>query len=352
MYLPIEGLLEDDLHVDNTARITRTRNLIRRAGLDDDAPSSRPREATVEELARIHSLEHVERMEADLGARPRRRRRRLHADGRTLVRARPSSSAGSALTALELVLAGEVHNGPRDAAPVRPPRVARLRLRVLHLQQLRDRGGPAAREQSVPDRVAIVHRRSPRQRDGGHLLGRPERAHGLDSPGPSFPVETGFGRDRGRGEGEGRNVNVNLPAGTGDPGYHYAIDRIVAPVLRQFAPELVLIACGVDASLFDPLSRLGITAAGFAGIAERLLAVADEVCQGRLVSVQEGGYSHVYAPFCWLAVVETIARLPRHEDPYEAFIAGQACCREFPPWQRDAIDGQAASCATRLELSP
>ena len=103
----------------------------------------------------------------------------------------------------------------------------------------------------------------------------------------------------------------------------------------------MVVACGVDASLFDPLSRLGVTATGFAGIAERLLAVADDVCQGRLISVQEGGYSHVYAPFCWLAVVETIARLPRHEDPYEAFVAGQACCREFPPWQRNAIDEQA-----------
>ena len=97
----------------------------------------------------------------------------------------------------------------------------------------------------------------------------------------------------------------------------------------------------MDASLFDPLSRLGMTAAGFAQVAERLLAVADDTCGGRLVSVQEGGYSHVYAPFCWLAVVETLARLPRHEDPYEPFIAGQPCCREFPAWQREAIDQQA-----------
>jgi acetoin utilization deacetylase AcuC-like enzyme len=92
----------------------------------------------------------------------------------------------------------------------------------------------------------------------------------------------------------------------------------------------------VDASLFDPLARLAVTARGFAGIAERLLSVADEVCEGRVVSVQEGGYSHVYAPFCWLAIIETIARLPRHEDPYEDFVAGQPCCRELAPWQEEA----------------
>ena len=94
----------------------------------------------------------------------------------------------------------------------------------------------------------------------------------------------------------------------------------MCPILREFRPELLIVACGVDASLFDPLSRLGVTAAGFAAIAERLIRVAGETCGGRLLSVQEGGYSHVYAPFCWLAIVETIAGLDRHEDPFEAFV--------------------------------
>jgi acetoin utilization deacetylase AcuC-like enzyme len=158
----------------------------------------------------------------------------------------------------------------------------------------------------------------------------------------SFPSDSGLVEHVGEGEGVGKNVNVNLPAGTGDPGYHYALDRIVVPILHEFAPELVIVACGVDASLFDPLSRLGLTAAGFAHVAARLLAVADDVCGGRLVSVQEGGYSHVYAPFCWLAIVETLARVPeRTEDPYEMFIAGQPCCRELAPWQRETIEDQA-----------
>ena len=40
--------------------------------------------------------------------------------------------------------------------------------------------------------------------------------------------------------------------------------------------------------------------------------------------------------------METLARLPkRHEDPFEMFIAGQPCCREFPDYQREAIDATA-----------
>ena len=79
----------------------------------------------------------------------------------------------------------------------------------------------------------------------------------------------------------------------------------------EYRPQLVVVACGVDASLFDPMSRLGVTATGFAGMAERLLGVASEVADGRLVSVQEGGYSPVYSPLCWLAFIETIGGLGR-----------------------------------------
>jgi acetoin utilization deacetylase AcuC-like enzyme len=166
----------------------------------------------------------------------------------------------------------------------------------------------------------------------------------------SFPVETGSVEDTGEGAAAGTNVNVNLPAGVGDPGYLDAMDRIVCPILRAFGPELVIVACGVDASLFDPLSRLGVTASGFAAVAGRLVDVAAESCGGRLLSVQEGGYSHVYAPFCWLAIIETIAGLERHPDPFEDFVAGQACCRELAPWHVAANDGTVAALSRHWSL--
>ena len=340
LYLPAEGLVEDDVHVDNPARIIRTRNLIRQAGLDDVLRIVAPREATVQELLRVHSSEHVERMEAvsaagggDAGG------------GYTPMDARSYGlallSAGSALTALELVVSGEVAN-------------AHAMLRRSGHHAWRDSGygfcvfnncAVAARAAQVEHglkRVAIV------DVDAHHGNGSewifyadPTVLTVSIHQDRSFPSDTGFVESVGEGDALGKNVNVNLPAGTGDPGYLYALDRIVVPILREFLPDLVVVACGVDASLFDPLSRLGLTAAGFAQVAERLLAVAEEACGGRLVSVQEGGYSHVYAPFCWLAIVETLARLPPHEDPYEPFIAGQPCCRELASSQHDAIDGQA-----------
>jgi len=251
-------------------------------------------------------------------------------------------SAGSALTALELVLRGEASN-------------AHAMLRRSGHHAWRDSGygfcifnncAAAARAAQAVfglERVAIV------DIDAHH--GNGTEAIFLSDPNVltisihqdrSFPVETGFVGEMGQGEGRGANVNVNLVPGTGDPGYHYALDRIAVPILHQFRPELIVVACGVDASLFDPLSRLGVTAKGFAEVAERFLRVADEVCGGRIVSIQEGGYSQVYAPFCWLAVIEALARVAeRTEDPFEPFLAGQACCRDFPAHQREAIDEAA-----------
>jgi acetoin utilization deacetylase AcuC-like enzyme len=161
----------------------------------------------------------------------------------------------------------------------------------------------------------------------------------------SFPVETGDVSTVGTGDGEGFNVNVNLPAGTGDPGYLDALDRIVLPVLAEYRPQLVVIACGVDGSLFDPMARLSLTATGFAQIGRRLRAVADDAGGARVVSVQEGGYSPVYAPFCWLALFEGMAGMEPTDDPWEPFVAGQAGCRELAPWQVEANE------ATRRALS-
>lgn len=349
MYLPIEGLLGDDVHVDNPARIVRTRALVRAAGLDDVLLLLEPREATEAELERVHSREHVEAMRAvsEAGAGDA-------GGGYTPMDARSYElallSAGSALTGLEAVLSGRVTT-------------AHAMLRRSGHHAWRDSGygfcifnncavaARAAQADFGLRRVAIV------DIDAHH--GNGTEAIFASDPSVltisvhqdrSFPVETGTVENVGAGPGTGANVNVNLPAGVGDPGYLDALDRIVCPVLREFQPELIIIACGVDASLFDPLSRLAVTAAGFAAVAERLVDVAEETCGGRLLSVQEGGYSHVYAPFCWLAIIETIAGLERHEDPFEAFVAGQACTRELAPWHVAANDDTLATLAAYWPL--
>ena len=122
-----------------------------------------------------------------------------------------------------------------------------------------------------------------------------------------YPAHTGRLDARGAG---GTNVNVPLPAGTGDDGYAHAFDRVVAPVVRAFRPELLLIAAGQDASATDPLGRMSITVPGFRALADRAVALAGEVCGGRLVATLEGGYSLLHLPLANLAILEGLAGLP------------------------------------------
>ena len=124
-----------------------------------------------------------------------------------------------------------------------------------------------------------------------------------------YPRGRGGLTERGAGAGDGATVNVPLPAGSGDAGYLAACERVVVPALRRFRPELILVSSGQDAAASDPLGRMSVTAEGFRGMMRLMVGAAEELCQGRVVAVQEGGYSIDHMPFCVLATVEALAGL-------------------------------------------
>lgn len=120
----------------------------------------------------------------------------------------------------------------------------------------------------------------------------------------NYPLDTGAASARGEGKGHGFNINVPLPPGTGHANYLEAVERIVLPALQRFAPDLIVVACGYDASAFDPLGRMVATTETFRLMTRAMMRAADELCQGRLVLVHEGGYSEMHVPFCGHAVLE------------------------------------------------
>ena len=101
---------------------------------------------------------------------------------------------------------------------------------------------------------------------------------------------------------EERLVNVPLPQGTTSQAYLDAFDAHVAPNLRRFAPDLVLISCGFDACAGDspahPKGYLQLDPSAFAAVTARLVAIADECCAGRLASLFEGGYKRLPLTMC------------------------------------------------------
>jgi len=121
-----------------------------------------------------------------------------------------------------------------------------------------------------------------------------------------YPKLSGELEQVGTGAGAGYTVNIPLPAGTGDRGYGAAFEQLVVPIGLQYRPQLVLISAGQDANWLDPLAQMMVTMAGFRKMSELMLGLAEEVCEGRLVMLQEGGYSAAYVPYCTVAAVEPL----------------------------------------------
>jgi acetoin utilization deacetylase AcuC-like enzyme len=107
-----------------------------------------------------------------------------------------------------------------------------------------------------------------------------------------FPFYPGTGsvREVGSGEGTGATLNVPLSAGAGDAAYVAAFERLVAPALDAFDPDLVLVSAGFDAHERDPLAAMRVTAEGYAAMLQTLRAGLPRGAEGRLALVLEGGY--------------------------------------------------------------
>ncbi len=102
---------------------------------------------------------------------------------------------------------------------------------------------------------------------------------------PFYPG-TGAATETGSGEGRGFTVNVPLSAGADDSVYVAAFERIVLPIVEQFAAEFVLVSAGFDAHVKDPLASMAVTEAGY----EQMAASLARGAAGHLGLLLEGGY--------------------------------------------------------------
>jgi acetoin utilization deacetylase AcuC-like enzyme len=103
---------------------------------------------------------------------------------------------------------------------------------------------------------------------------------------PLFPGTGAIGES-----GEHNNV-VNAPLRPGDGGeaFRAAFENRILPRLRDFKPELIVISAGFDAHMRDPLANLNLVEADFVWATQKVMEVADQCADGRVVSLLEGGY--------------------------------------------------------------
>jgi acetoin utilization deacetylase AcuC-like enzyme len=108
---------------------------------------------------------------------------------------------------------------------------------------------------------------------------------------PSF-LYPGTGRrwETGKGAGEGTTLNAPMAPGAGDAEYRMAFEQMLRPAIEAFRPEILLVSAGFDAHRDDPLADMQLTDEGFRFMTRFVVEMADRHCEGRVVSLLEGGY--------------------------------------------------------------
>jgi len=116
---------------------------------------------------------------------------------------------------------------------------------------------------------------------------------------PLFPG-TGALSDVGADKGRGFNVNVPMPAGQGDANYAAVFEQIVWPLAQRYAPQIILVSVGYDAHWRDPLASMRLSLKGYTHLAQELVLMAEQLCEGKIVFLMEGGYDLDALGYGWL----------------------------------------------------
>ena len=241
-------------------------------------------EAALEDLLRVHSRPHVERL---LHAVPKSGHVGIDADtilspasGAAALRA-----AGAVVAAVDAVVAGEADNA---FCAVRPPGHHAEPARAMGFCLFNNIAVGALRARAVHEfhRVAVidfdVHHGNGTQAafeaDDGLFYASTHQSPLY--PGTGSASETGVGNI----------VNVPLRPMSGSSQFRAAMTQRILPAHEAFRPELVLISAGFDAHRSDPLAQLMLDEEDYTWVTEKLIEIAYRHAGGRLISALEGGY--------------------------------------------------------------
>jgi acetoin utilization protein AcuC len=122
---------------------------------------------------------------------------------------------------------------------------------------------------------------------------------------------TGFAHDLGGPDAEGSAVNVALPPGTGDAGWLRAFHAVVPPLVREFAPDVLVTQHGCDSHMNDPLAHLLLSGDGQRAAYQALHDLAHEVTGGKWVVTGGGGYAIAdVVPRAWTHLLGVVSGRP------------------------------------------
>lgn len=260
-----------------------------------------PRKATHEELQLVHSPFLIERVEKAS------RRAPSYLDYDTAVSSESFETAllaaGGVLECIDGICSGDLR---RVVAFVRPP--------GHHADHRSARGfclfnnvalaaAYAIRKHGLK-RVAVVdidvHHGNGTQ---SCFYNTPDVLYVSSHQSPLYPG-TGDFSETGMDGGKGFTLNFPLPEATGDSTFVPLYTKIIAAVLDQYAPQIILVSAGFDGHVRDPLGGLDLTERAYRSAAASLMRAANRSCEGRICFVLEGGYSMQALKECTEAIME------------------------------------------------
>jgi acetoin utilization deacetylase AcuC-like enzyme len=298
------------------------------------------REATREELERVHLPAYIDRIAATAGEKL------FMLDPDTVTTAESYDvarlAAGGVINAIDGVVSGQADNA---FALVRPP--------GHHAQAAVAAGFCIFNNIAIGARDAIARHGMERvliiDWDLHHGNGTQEAFY--EDPrvlyfsthqSPGYPG-TGAMSEMGRGPGLGYTLNIPLRGGADDALYVRLFRAILSPVAQAFRPEIILVSAGFDTYVGDPLGEMRVTPEGFACLTRVLINLAEAICGGRLALVLEGGYHIQGLTKCVRAVLlellgetcateERLASLANEADAKADILIGRVRQQFEPYW--------------------
>ncbi len=276
-------------HPENSGRLNAIQETMELSNIYSHLHFPEPRRATDNELAENHDISHIKnvRDSCQNGVQ--------NLDGDTFICADSWDAAilssGAGLTAIDQIISGELDNA---FTAVRPP--------GHHAEKGRAMGFCLFNNVAIAARYAIKKHKLNRvcifDWDVHHGNGTQHSFYSNSSVHYSsihqYPFYPGTGdkNETGTGDGLGTTLNFPLNAFAGDSIYLDIIQNKLIPEIQNFKPELIIISAGFDAHEDDPLGQMKVSSDCYGQMTAMILKVADEVCDGRLLSMLEGGYNH------------------------------------------------------------